>query len=182
MKFTETPLSGAFTVDLEKREDERGFFARVFCAEEFTKHGMESRILQVNNSLSKDVHTLRGLHYQLDPFAETKLVRCVAGALLDVIVDVRPDSPTLLQYFSVKLTADNRRMLFVPRGFAHGIFTLQPDTEIFYMASQRYSPDHERGIRWNDPKIGIEWPDAPVVLSDKDRSYPDFDPAYHFGD
>jgi dTDP-4-dehydrorhamnose 3,5-epimerase len=181
MIFTETPLKGAFLIDLEKRGDERGFFARAFCEKEFSAHGLSSRFVQVNNSLSATKGTLRGLHYQLAPKAETKVVRCVRGALHDVILDLRPGSPTFGKTFAAELTAENRRMLYVPKGFAHSFITLADDTEVFYLTDEFYAPDLERGVRWDDPRFGIDWPAQPVVMSDKDRNYPDFDPAWHLG-
>lgn len=174
MKFEKLPLDGAYLIDLEKRGDERGFFARVFCVNEFREHGLATEFVQVNNSSSADVGTLRGMHYQLAPAAETKLVRCIKGSLWDCIVDVRPESPTYGKWFGAELSAENRRMMYVPKGFAHGFITLEPDTEAFYFVDEFYAPEQERGLRWDDPKIGIEWPREPVVLSDKDRAHPDF--------
>lgn len=179
MIFTPTPLAGAWLVDLEKRGDARGFFARVFCEREFAAAGLETRFVQVNNSLSARRGTLRGLHYQLPPAAEVKLVRCLRGALWDVIVDLRPDSPTFRRWFGAELSAENRRMMYVPRGFAHAILTLADDTEALYMVSAFYAPEQERGVRWNDPSIGIEWPLTPVEISPKDAAWPDLDPDSH---
>ena len=179
MIFTPTSLPGAYLVDLEKRGDERGFFARVFCEIEFGRRCLATRFVQVNNSLSAERGTLRGIHYQLPPRAETKLVRCVRGALWDVILDLRPDSPTFGQWFGTELTADTRRMMYVPKGFAHGFITLANDTEAFYFADEFYAPELERGVRWNDRRFAIRWPIEPVVISDKDRRHPDFSTAYH---
>ncbi len=179
MKFTPTPLAGAYLVDLEKRGDDRGFFARVFCEREFADHGLPTDYVQVNNSLSADKGTLRGMHYQLAPHAETKVVRCVRGALWDCLVDLRPDSPTFKQWYGAELSAENRSMMVVPKGFAHGFITLTDDAEAFYFVDEFYAPEHERGVRWNDPEFGIEWPIEPVVLSDKDANQRDFDPAHH---
>jgi dTDP-4-dehydrorhamnose 3,5-epimerase len=179
MIFTETPLKGAFLIDLEKRGDERGFFARAFCENEFASHQLSNRFVQVNNSLSAQRGTLRGMHYQLSPKAETKLVRCIRGGLHDVILDLRKGSPTFGQSFGADLTAENRRMMYVPKGFAHGFITLMDDTEAFYFVDEFYAPQSERGVRWNDPRFGIKWPTAPVVLSDKDRDHRDFDAAWH---
>lgn len=181
MIFTETPLPGAFLIDLEKRGDDRGFFARAFCEKEFGAKGLATRFVQVNNSLSAQRGTLRGMHYQLAPKAETKLVRCIRGALHDVILDLRRGSPTFGKSFGAELSADNRRMMYVPKGFAHGFVTLSDDTEAFYFADEFYGPEQERGVRWNDPRFGIAWPIAPVVISDKDRQHRDFDPAWHLG-
>ena len=179
MKFHVTPLEGAFTIDLEKRGDDRGFFARCFCTNEFTEHGLKEKFVQVNNSLSADKGTLRGLHYQLSPHAECKIVRCIRGSLYDVILDIRPDSATFGQWFGATLSAENRTMMVVPEGFAHGFLTLEDNTEAFYMVTEFYSPESERGIRWNDPRFNIEWPDQPLIISDKDQNHPDFDPVYH---
>jgi dTDP-4-dehydrorhamnose 3,5-epimerase len=177
MIFTETPLPGAYLIDLEKRGDARGFFARAFCRNEFAEHGLEGDFVQINSSLSVERGTLRGLHYQLAPAAEVKLVRCLAGALYDVILDLRPEMPSFGRWFGAELTAQNRRMMYVPRGFAHGFLTLSEDCEALYLVSAFYAPERERGVRWNDPRFAIEWPSAPVVISDKDRDRPDFDPA-----
>ena len=179
MKFIETSLKGAFLIELERRGDDRGWFARLFCQNEYDQHGLCRNIMQVNTSFSKIKGTLRGMHYQLAPKAEDKIVRCLRGALLDVIVDLRPDSATFLQHICVELTAENRSMLFVPKGFAHGFLTLEEDTEAFYLVTEFYSPQHERGLRYNDPKLRIRWPFEPTVVSDKDSKHPDFDPAIH---
>ena len=176
MKFTETTIQGVFIIDLEKRGDDRGFFARLFCEREFQQHGLNPRIVQDNNSDSRDRGTLRGIHYQLAPKAEDKTFRCVRGSLFDVVIDLRPQSPTFLQHFTVELTAENRTMIHVPQGCANSFMTLEDHTEIFYLSSEFYSPEHERGIRYNDPKLGIRWPMEPVVISDKDRQHPDFNP------
>ncbi|MFO0957727.1 MAG: dTDP-4-dehydrorhamnose 3,5-epimerase [Isosphaeraceae bacterium] len=179
MIFTPTPLAGAFLIDLEKRGDDRGFFARAFCEKEFAQHGLVTHFCQVNNSLTSQKGTLRGMHYQLSPKAETKVVRCIRGALYDAILDLRPDSPTFGKSFGAELTAENRRVMYVPKGFAHGFITLSDDTEAFYFVDEFYAPDQERGVRWDDPRFSIEWPAKPVVLSDKDRAWRDFDPAWH---
>lgn len=179
MIFTETPIPGAFLIDLEKRGDERGFFARAFCENEFAAHRLVTRFAQVNNSQSAQKGTLRGMHYQLAPKAETKLVRCIRGALYDLILDLRPGSASFGQSFGAELSAENRRMMYVPKGFAHGFLTLADDTEAFYFVDEVYAPECERGIRWNDPRFHLAWPIDPVVLSDKDASQRDFDPAWH---
>ena len=179
MIFNSTPLTGAYLIDLEKRGDERGFFARAFCAQEFSAQNLVSQFVQVNNSLSAERGTLRGMHYQLQPRAETKIVRCVRGALYDLILDLRADSPTFGQSFGAELTADNRRMMYVPKGFAHGFLTLAEDTEAFYFVDEFYSPELERGVRYNDPKFDLRWPEPPKVISDKDKNHRDFDPAWH---
>jgi dTDP-4-dehydrorhamnose 3,5-epimerase len=177
MIFTETPIAGAYLIDLEKRGDDRGFFARVFCRIEFGERELDTEFVQINNSLSAERGTLRGLHYQVAPAEEVKIVRCVAGALWDVILDIRPGSPTFGRWFGAELTAVNRRMMYAPRGMAHGFVTLADHTEVFYLVSTLYAPERERGIRWNDPRFGIEWPVTPMVMSDKDRDRPDFDPV-----
>ena len=179
MIFTESPLPGAYLIDLECRGDERGFFARAFCSREFAAHQLVTNMVQANNSLSARKGTLRGMHYQLAPKAETKLIRCLRGALHDIILDLRLESPTFGQTFGADLTAENRRMMYVPKGFAHGFITLADDTEAFYLVDEFYAPDCERGIRWNDPKFAIQWPAEPVVISEKDRAYRDFDLAWH---
>jgi dTDP-4-dehydrorhamnose 3,5-epimerase len=179
MIFTETPLKGAYLIDMEKRSDERGFFARAFCEREFAERGLANRIVQANNSLSIRKGTLRGMHYQLAPKAETKVVRCLRGALHDIILDLRRDSPTFGRTFGADLTAENRRMMYVPKGFAHGFITLSDDTEAFYLVDEFYAAEYERGVRWNDPCFAIPWPAQPVVISDKDHNYRDFDPDWH---
>jgi len=172
--FTETKLAGAFVIELERRTDERGFFARTFCQQEFEAHGLNSQVVQCNVSFNKRKGTLRGMHYQAAPFAEAKLVRCTSGSIYDVIIDLRPASPTFKQYFAVELSAENCRMLYIPEDFAHGFQTLQDDTEVFYQMAQRYSAEHARGVRWNDPAFGIEWPEGARIIIDRDQNYPDF--------
>lgn len=179
MQFHETPLAGAYVIELEKRGDDRGFFARAFCQREFAEFNLPTEIVQVNNSLSADRGTLRGMHYQLAPKAETKMVRCIRGSLWDCIIDLRPDSQTFGGWFGEELSAENRKMMLVPKGFAHGFITLSDDAEAFYFVDEYYAPEHERGVRWNDPRFAIEWPIEPVVLSDKDTAHPDFDPKHH---
>jgi dTDP-4-dehydrorhamnose 3,5-epimerase len=179
MIFHPATLAGACVIELEKRSDDRGFFARYFCEREFAAAGLESRFVQINNSLSAKKGTLRGLHYQLPPSPEVKVVRCVRGALWDVIVDLRPDSPSYRKWFGAELSAENRMMMYVPRGFAHAILTLTDDVEAIYLVSDSYAPDVERGLRWNDPAVGIAWPISPAEISPKDARWPDFDPAFH---
>lgn len=174
MIFHETSVCGVYLIDLERRGDERGFFARVFCEREFAARRLVTRFVQVNNSLSPERGTLRGMHYQLPPRAETKIVRCVQGALWDVALDLRPESPTFGKWFGTELTADNRRMMYVPKGCAHGFLTLQPNTEVLYLVDEFYAPELERGVRWNDAQFGIKWPCVPTVLSQKDERHPDF--------
>jgi dTDP-4-dehydrorhamnose 3,5-epimerase len=171
--FTETRLAGAFTIDVETHEDERGFFARVWDGEELAAHGLDARVVQSSIAYNRLAGTLRGLHWQEAPYAETKLVRCTAGAIWDVIVDLRPDSPTFLEWVAVELTAENRRTLYVPERFAHGYQTLADATEVWYQMSERYAPDAARGLRWDDPRLGIDWPAAERrVISERDRTWP----------
>ena len=179
MIFTPTPLVGAYLIDLEKKGDDRGFFARAFCENEFSAQGLAGRFCQANDSLSAQKGTLRGMHYQLAPRAETKVVRCIRGSLYDMILDLRNGSPTFGASFGAELTADNRRMMYVPKGFAHGFLTLADDTETLYFVDEFYSPAYERIIRYNDPKFELRWPEVPTVISDKDRSQSDFDPTWH---
>ncbi|KHD05766.1 dTDP-4-dehydrorhamnose 3,5-epimerase [Candidatus Thiomargarita nelsonii] len=182
MRFITTPLVGAYTIELEGKGDERGFFARFFCKKEFEQLSLATDFVQINNSLSAKKGTLRGMHYQLPPASEVKLIRCIQGALYDAIIDIRPDSPTYRQWFGVELTSNNRKMLYVPQGFAHGFITLEDNTELLYLVSSYYEPQAERGIRYNDPLFAIDWPVEPVVVSDKDRNWPDFNPAWHLND
>ena len=179
VQFHKTSLEGAYRIELDKRGDDRGFFARVFCENEFGAAGLETRFAQINNSLTLKKGALRGLHYQLPPAAEVKVVRAIRGAIWDVIVDLRAGSPTYLGWFGAELTEDNRSMMYVPRGFAHGFITLADNVEAFYLNSNAYSPEAERGLRWNDPAIGIDWPAEPREMSHKDRNWPDLDPKFH---
>lgn len=174
--FTETKLLGAFIVAPEIFEDERGFFARSFSEKEFAAHGINTRMAECNLSFNKKRYTIRGLHFQSDPFAQAKLVRCTQGAIYDVIVDLRPDSPTFKQWFGEELTAKNHLMLYVPAGFAHGYQTLEDNTEMFYQVSEFYAPASCGGIRWNDPAFAIRWPAMDgVTINPRDQSYPDFE-------
>jgi dTDP-4-dehydrorhamnose 3,5-epimerase len=159
----------------------RGSFARNFCLREYETRGLDGRIVQINSSLSLAKGTLRGMHYQLPPKAETKIIRCIRGAVYDVILDIRPGSPTFGRHFAAELDPDNLLMMYVPKGFAHGFLTLASDCEVLYLVTEFYSPPCERTIRWDDPKFAIQWPFQPSVLSDKDKTQPDFDPAYHLG-
>ena len=179
MRFNETPLKSAFTIELEPTGDERGFFSRLFCVKEFAQHGIDPTVVQANDSRSALKGTLRGLHYQLAPMEETKLVRCIEGSIFDVIIDLRPSSETFKQWFGAELSASNRRMMFVPKGFAHGFITLADNSEVIYLVSQYYSKELERGLRWNDPAFNIQWPIAPTVVSERDNNHPDFDPSFH---
>ncbi|QCR22828.1 dTDP-4-dehydrorhamnose 3,5-epimerase [Pontibacter sp. SGAir0037] len=174
MIFTETKLKGAFIIDVKRLEDERGFFGRSWCQREFEEHGLTANVVQANVSYNKKKGTLRGMHYQLSPYEETKLVRCTRGAIYDVIIDLRPDSPTYKQWIGVELTADSYRMLFVPEQFGHGFITLEDNTDVTYQVTQFYTPGAERGIRYNDPAFNIEWPIEPQIISEKDKAHPDF--------
>lgn len=174
MIFTATKLEGACLVDIDPREDERGFFARIWCQQAFEKQGLVARIVQTNLSYNKVKGTLRGMHYQRPPHAETKLVRAVRGGIYDVIVDLRPDSATYKRWIGVELTAANRRALFVPEGFAHGFQSLEDDTEVIYQVSAFYAPGAEGGARYNDPAFDIRWPLPVNVISDKDANWPDY--------
>jgi dTDP-4-dehydrorhamnose 3,5-epimerase len=174
LRFTETHLSGAFIIEPEKFEDDRGFFARTFCQKEFAAHNLIGEVAQCSVSFNRKKGTLRGMHYQVAPFEESKLIRCIRGSLYDVIIDLRPESPTFKQYVAAVLSAENGKMLYVPEGFAHGFETLEDGSEVFYQISKSYSPEHARGVRWNDPAFGIQWPEAPTIILERDRNYPDF--------
>lgn len=176
MNFKETEIVGSYLIDIEKFSDDRGFFARGYCEEEFANEGISFQMVQANIGFSKNKYTLRGLHYQVASHAEAKLVRCTQGALYDVIVDLRPDSPTYKRWIGVELTSKNRNMLYVPEGCAHGYQTMEDDTEVFYMVSAFYAPDHEQGIRWDDPAFTIQWKETDnITISEKDRQWPNFD-------
>jgi dTDP-4-dehydrorhamnose 3,5-epimerase len=174
MLFNETPLKGAFLIEPERLEDERGFFARTFCRKEFEAHGLNPNIAQCSVSFNLRKGTLRGMHFQAAPHAEDKVVRCTDGAIYDVIVDLRPDSPTFTRWTATELTAENRRMFYIPAGFAHGFQTLQDHVEILYQMSESYHPESARGVRWDDPAFKITWPEGPRTISDRDRSFADF--------
>jgi dTDP-4-dehydrorhamnose 3,5-epimerase len=175
MIFNKTRIPGAFVVEIEPRADDRGFFARGFCRKEFEAHGLNPGIAQANIGVSLLRGTLRGLHYQVPPHEETKVVRCTAGAVFDVIVDLRPESPSYKQWIGVELTAANHMMLYVPEGCAHGYLALADHTEVFYLVAQFYSPGAERGVRWNDPAFAIKWPPVEsLVISDKDAAWQDW--------
>jgi dTDP-4-dehydrorhamnose 3,5-epimerase len=171
MKFTETPLAGAFIVDIDPSSDERGFFARTFCAGEFAEYGLSAAALQCSVSYNVDKGTLRGMHYQAPPHEEDKLIRCTAGAIFDVIVDIRRNSASYGRWFGAELTAANHRALLAPKGFAHGFLTLADESEVLYMIGARYAPGFARGFLWDDPKVGIAWPMKPVVISARDAAY-----------
>lgn len=174
MKFTQIKLKGAFIIELEKKEDSRGFFARIWCENEFNAHGIYRKPVQNNMSYSRKKGTIRGMHYQIAPHQESKLIRCVSGAIYDVIIDLRPDSPTYKKWFGAKLSEDNNSMLFVPEGFAHGFLTLRENTQVSYQVSAIYNFESERVIRYNDPLFKIKWPIEMNVISEKDKNYPDF--------
>ena len=175
MKFQETRLHGVFEIHLEPILDERGFFARSWCQKEFEAHGLISRVSQCNVSFNVRRGTLRGIHYQAEPCSETKLIRCTRGAICDVVVDLRPESPTFRQWTALVLTSVNRHMMYVPEGCGHGFITMEDETEVFYQMSEFYNPQAARGVRWNDPAFEIDWPGEVNVISERDRTYPDFD-------
>lgn len=177
MIFKETKLKGAYIIELERLEDTRGFFARAWCKKEFEAHGLNPHFVQINLSFNKSRATIRGLHYQIAPHEEAKLFRCTRGAIFDVITDLRLESPTYLDWIGVELTADNRKMLYVPENCAQGYQALTDNAEVFYQVSQFYEPESERGVRWNDPAFGIEWPETEnIIVSEKDRDWPDYVP------
>lgn len=175
MKFLETALSGAFVIDLEPHDDDRGFFARSFCQHEFEDHGLKPVIAQANLAFNRRKGTVRGMHFQVPPAAETKLVRATRGAILDIILDLRPESPTYLRHISVELTEDNHRALYVPERFAHGYQALADSTETSYQVGEFYSPADERALPHDDPRLGLEWPLPVTVISEKDRNAPPLD-------
>ena len=174
MVFNELPLKGAYTIDLEKREDNRGFFARVFCSEEFGNQGLNINIVQMNTTLSKERGTVRGLHFQRSPKMETKIVRCISGAIWDVIVDIRESSSTYGKWYGLELNDNNRKMMYVPEGFAHGFQTLIDNVELLYLHSEFYSKEHEDGLLYNDKAIAIDWPLPVSEISERDKSHPIF--------
>ena len=176
MLFRETELKGAFLIEPERLEDERGFFARIFCRKEFEARGLNPSIAQCSISFNARQGTLRGMHYQAAPHEETKIVSCTAGAICDVIVDLRPHSPTFTRWTAAELTAENHLLFYVPAGFAHGFLTLQDRSEALYQISEFYHPERARGVRWDDPAFQIRWPERPRIISDRDRSFPDFTP------
>lgn len=174
VKFTETSLCGAYILDIEPIEDERGFFARSWCIDEFKQHGLNSQLAQCNISFNHKKGTLRGMHYQIKPHEETKIVRCTHGALYDVIIDIRSQSPTYKKWFGIELTQENHRAIYIPEGFAHGFQTLEDNTEVLYMMSALYHAESARGISWDDPNIAIQWPLVITAISKRDLSYPAF--------
>jgi dTDP-4-dehydrorhamnose 3,5-epimerase len=176
MRFEETSVSGVFLLDLERREDDRGFFARAFCSREFAGHGLNARVVQANISSTATKGALRGMHYQVPPAGETKLVRCIRGAIWDVVIDMREGSPTYLQHVAVELSADNHRAIYIPEMLAHGNQALTDNVELFYLVSEFYTPGCERGVRYDDPAVGIRWPLPITVISQKDASWPLLEP------
>lgn len=174
MIFKETKLKGAFIIEINKLQDERGFFGRSWCANEMSEYGLKTNLAQANTSFSRYKGTLRGMHFQNDPYQETKLIRCTRGSIFDVIIDLRKDSPTYKQWVGVELTQDNYRMLYVPEDFAHGFITLEDNSEVTYLVTEFYTPGAEAGIRWNDPAFNIQWPLEPSVISEKDGIHPDY--------
>lgn len=179
MKFEQTNIDGAYIIELEPIADERGFFSRMICKQQFSDHDLDSEFVQFNTSYSKYKNTLRGLHYQIGDAAETKVIKCINGALLDVIVDLRKNSKTYKNIVQFELTAENRKMLYVPKGCAHGFYTLQGDTEMIYFVSNYYNGAKERTLRWNDKEFNIQWPSTPQTVSDKDNAAPDFSEEWH---
>lgn len=175
MTFQETKIAGVFEIQVEPKVDERGFFARSWCRHEFEQQKLNPKLAQCSISFNSRKGTLRGMHYQTGPYVEAKLVRCTRGAIYDVAVDMRPHSTTFMQWFGTELTATNRCGLYIPEGCAHGFLTLEDETEVFYQISEFYQPEAARGVRWNDPAFGIVWPGTVEVISDRDRTYPDFE-------
>jgi len=176
MKFFETKLKGAFIIEPERMDDERGFFARLFCSKEFQHHGLNPKLVQCNISFNKKKGTLRGMHYQPPPYEEEKLVYCSRGAIYDVIIDLRSESPTFMEWLASELMADNYSLLYIPQGFAHGFQTLEDNTDVIYHMGEFYVPESARGVRWNDPAFGIQWPDDHRIISPRDQQYSDFLP------
>ena len=179
MNFTRLPVTGAWRVDVELREDSRGSFTRAFCEHEFRDHGLHAHIAQASTSYSRRAGTLRGLHYQLPPAAEVKMVRVLRGVIWDVVLDLRADSPTYLKWHAEELSAANRSMMYVPQGVAHGFISLVDDVEMLYLMTHRHDPPSERGVRWDDPAVGIAWPSRPVSMSVRDETWPDLDDGFH---
>jgi len=174
MTFCQTRIPGVFEIDIEPKADTRGFFARCWCQKEFADNGLNPRLVQCSLSYNTQKGTLRGIHYQMQPYPETKVVRCTQGAIYDVVVDLRRNSPTFHEWIAAVLTSANRRMVYVPEGCGHGFLTLEDETEVLYQMSEFYHPDLARGVRWDDPAFQIEWPGAVQVISERDRTYPNF--------
>ena len=171
MIFSKTMLVGVYIIDMEQIEDERGFFARSWCEKEFSLHEINSKFVQCNISFNKKMGTLRGMHYQAAPFEEAKLIRCIKGSVYDVVIDIQPNSPSFMKWFGVRLSADSYKLIYIPKGFAHGFITLEDNTELFYQMSEFYHPESANGIMWDDPKININWPEINKIISKKDLSY-----------
>ena len=178
MIFTATALEGVYVIEPEQLKDHRGFFARTWCQREFDQHGLETELVQCSISFNEKSGTLRGMHYQTAPFQEVKVVRCTMGSIVDVIIDLRPDSPSFKMHFAIMLSAQNRKMLYIPKGFAHGFQTLEDHSEIFYQMNQFYASECARGIRWDDPAFGIRWPMDNPIMHERDRTYADFREEY----
>ena len=174
MIFIPTRLQGACVIELDKREDSRGHFSRVYCEREFAAHGLTTHVAQTNRSVTRHQGTLRGMHFQSAPYGEDKLIRCLRGAIVDIIIDLRPDSPTFRKWEAFELNDENKRQLLVPKGFGHGFQTVSDHVEVTYLVTAKYTPSAESGVRWNDPAFGIKWPLEPTDMSDKDRNWPDF--------
>jgi dTDP-4-dehydrorhamnose 3,5-epimerase len=181
LKYTETPLAGAYVIELERHGDERGFFARTFCERELAAHGLPTHWPQCNLSRNARAGTLRGMHYNAAPHSEAKLVRCTRGAIFDAIIDLRATSATRDRWFGVELSDQEGNALYIPEGFAHGFVTLRDETDVFYHMGRFYEGGAARGLRWDDPRFGVVWPVRPTVLSERDRTYPDFDPGAYDG-
>lgn len=179
MTFTPTSLKGLLEVNIEKREDDRGFFARFFCVDEYAAQGVLMKFIQINVSSNKRRHTLRGMHYQLPPRGENRIVSCLRGSAFDVSLDLRPNSTTFGKYYTTHLSADNRKMMFIPNGFAHGYLTLEDSTDFIYLNTESYAKEYDRVIRWNDSKFNIPWPTIPEIISPRDATQSDFDSVYH---
>ncbi|GAA0622396.1 MULTISPECIES: dTDP-4-dehydrorhamnose 3,5-epimerase [Thalassospira] len=177
MKFVATDIKGVDLIELEKHSDDRGFFARSFCKQELASNGHEFDIDQANLSFNHHAGTLRGMHYQAVPVGDPKIVRCISGAIFDVVIDLRPSSPTYCKWVGAKLSAANRNSLIIPAGCAHGFMTLEPNTEVLYLMGAPFVPDLASGVRWNDPTFDIEWPEKPAIINDRDANYPDYEPS-----
>jgi len=175
MRFVSLPLEGAYVIELDPKRDDRGYFARTFCRNEFAEMGLATDFVQSNLAFTKKAGVLRGMHYQLPPASEAKLIRCSHGSVLDVMIDLRPESPTHCQWVGVQLDSETPKMVYVPEGFAHGYLTLADDCSLFYQVSAYYSPEFERGVRWNDPAFGIDWPITDPIVSERDRLHPDYE-------
>jgi dTDP-4-dehydrorhamnose 3,5-epimerase len=181
MKFQPTPIAGNYLITAVPHGDQRGFFGRLFCEREFAAQGLETKFVQISQSFNAQQGTLRGMHYQLGPAAEVKLVRCLRGAIHDVVLDLRPDSPTFGKCFATTLSGDNWAMMYIPTGCAHGFISLTDNSDLLYLMTNFHSPEHERGVRFDDPRFAIEWPQQPVEISVKDKNWPLFDPSFHLG-